>query len=50
MQLNSVGNIACAKPPQRKKGLDIAGNAFVIKYVVKTVAIKWLVGKLRLFV
>lgn len=24
-------NIACAKPRQRKKGLDIVGNAFVIK-------------------
>lgn len=48
MQLNSVGNISCAKPPQRKKGLDIAGNAFVIKLVVRALVIKWLVGKLRL--
>lgn len=48
MQLNSVGNISYAKPPQRKKGLDSAGNAFVIKLVVRALVIKWLVGKLRL--
>lgn len=36
--------------PKVEKGLDIVGNAFVIKYIVRALVIKWLVGELRLFV